>query len=74
MIGEHFWKIVFVIAILVGGYFWYDDWQKKNESENRMIALLDLVEENQALPESASIQQAGVPLLASGKAAPLRKV
>ena len=63
MIGEHFWKIVFVIGLLVGGYFWYDNWQKQNASENRMIALLDLVGENQALPDTATIEEAGVPLL-----------
>ncbi|MCB1096203.1 MAG: hypothetical protein KDN22_11560 [Verrucomicrobiae bacterium] len=63
MIGEHFWKIVFVIALLVGGYFYYDHWHKQNESENRMIAMLDLIEENKALPEDATVEQAGAPLL-----------
>ncbi|MGK0189134.1 MAG: hypothetical protein ACI9R3_004951 [Verrucomicrobiales bacterium] len=63
MIGEHFWKIVFVIALLVGGYFWYDNWQKQNESESRMIAMLDLIGENKALAEDASVKEAGVPLL-----------
>ena len=62
MIGEHFWKIVFVIALLVGGYMYYDRWQEKTESENRMIALLDLLEESKALPKAASIEKAGVPL------------
>lgn len=62
MIGEHFWKIVFVIALLIGGYFWYDNWQKQNESEGRMIAILDLIAENKALAEDATVEQAGVPL------------
>jgi hypothetical protein len=62
MIGEHFWKIVFVIALLVGGYFYYDHWHKQNESEKRMIAMLDLIQENKELPENASIERAGGPL------------
>lgn len=63
MIGEHFWKIVLVIALLAGGYFIYDKRQKQNENESRMIAMLDLIEENKALPEGASIENAGGPLL-----------
>ena len=62
MIGDHFWKIVFVIGLLVGGYFYYDRWHKQNESEKRMVVMLDLIQENKELPESASVEQAGVPL------------
>ena len=56
---EHFWKIVFVIVILIGGYFWYDRWQAKNESERRMSQVLQLIENTKTLPKSASPERAG---------------
>jgi hypothetical protein len=56
---EHFWKIVFVIVLLVAGYFWYDRWQSKTEGTDRMDQILTLIEENKNLPASASGKRAG---------------